>query len=199
MSPSDVAMPTASCLKTVPKTPEGCNSRLKKSGMEYFFLPLSANGSSQKQMKDPGSIPGSLLYNISAHQIYPSLSTHGTIPVVLATVHCYYTQHTDVKTEAGKGSSPAQDLKPWPLSHDATMQRTDPGKDTDLSCSALCWEANWPYTLRGNQGTWRVTRAQKPGWASKRQLPDHGMAEKPQFCSTKPGLCNLGSRLILRI
>ena len=56
MSPSDVAMPTASCLKTVPKTPEGCNSRLKKSGMEYFFLPLSANGSSQKQMKDPGII-----------------------------------------------------------------------------------------------------------------------------------------------
>ena len=110
--------------------------------MEYFFLPLSANGSSQKQMKDPGSIPGSLLYNISAHQIYPSLSTHGTIPVVLATVHCYYTQHTDVKTEAGKGSSPAQDLKPWPLSHNATMQRTNPGKDTDLSCSALCWEAD---------------------------------------------------------
>ena len=112
MSPSDVAMPTASCLKTVPKTPEGCNSRLKKSGMEYFFLPLSANGSSQKQMKDPGSIPGSLLYNISAHQIYPSLSTHGTLPAVSATVHCYYTQNTDGKTEAGKESSLAQDLNP---------------------------------------------------------------------------------------
>ena len=37
------------------------------------------------------------------HQIYLSLSTHGTLPGVLVTVHCYYTEHTDVKTEAGKG------------------------------------------------------------------------------------------------
>ena len=76
------------------------------------------------------------------HQVYPSLSTYGTLPAVLVTVYCLYIQHTDVKPEAGKGSSLAPDLKPWPLNHNSTMPRTNPGKDTDLGCSALHCEAD---------------------------------------------------------
>ena len=54
ISPSNVAMPIANCLKTVPRTPEGHDSRLVT--MKHFLLPLSAKGRSQKQMTDPSII-----------------------------------------------------------------------------------------------------------------------------------------------
>ena len=47
-------MPIANCLKTVPRTPEGHDSR--PVTMKQFLLHLSAKGRSQKQMKDPSII-----------------------------------------------------------------------------------------------------------------------------------------------
>lgn len=167
--------------------------------MEYFLLPLSANGSSPKRMKDPSSVSGSLPCNVFAHHIYPSLSTHGTLPAVLATVHCYYTQHTDVKTEAAKGSSLAQDLKPWPLSHDTTMPRTNPGKDTDLGCSALRCEADdhTPSWVTGVPGGSPGHRSR--GGKAGDSFQIMGWQKNHNFAQEKPGHCNLRSRLILRM
>ena len=113
ISPGNVAMPTGSYLKRVPRTPEGQDCRLETRCHGALFSALVNQREVLKADERPQhNFPGSLPRNIFVHQIYPSLSTHGTLPAVSATVHCYYTQNTDGKTEAGKESSLAQDLNP---------------------------------------------------------------------------------------
>ena len=79
------------------------------------------------------------------------------------------------------------------------MLKTNSGKDTYLDCSDLHCEAY------GHISSWitgvpqgSLEHRSRLGWASKRQLPDHGLTRNHNFAQGKPGLCNLGSRLILR-
>lgn len=67
-----------------------------------------------------------------------------------------------------KVSLPAElELNLWPLSHDATLPRRNPGQGT---------------VLTGNQGRRRVSKARKQGWAGKRTC-NSWAGRKTQLCS----------------